>query len=125
MPPHRSLWQPTIETARVQRSQRVIQSRVADDLFWLGRYAERTDWIMRVLRSALQPLRGDSAPRHLQGAARACLEALAMRDGTQPRTPTDGDDAAASSAWSISSSPPKTAAALSTARSTSSIASPT
>ncbi len=56
MPPHRSLWQPTIETARVQRSQRVIQSRVADDLFWLGRYTERTDWIMRVLRSALQPL---------------------------------------------------------------------
>ena len=62
MPPHRSLWQPTIETARVQRSQRVIQSRVADDLFWLGRYTERTDWIMRVLRSALQPLRGDNAP---------------------------------------------------------------
>ena len=56
VPPHRSLWQPTIETARVQRSQRVIQSRVADDLFWLGRYTERTDWIMRVLRSALQPL---------------------------------------------------------------------
>jgi uncharacterized circularly permuted ATP-grasp superfamily protein/uncharacterized alpha-E superfamily protein len=82
VPPHRSLWQPTIETARVQRSQRVIQSRVADDLFWLGRYAERTDWILRVLRSALQPLRGDSAPSQVQGAARACLEALAMRDGT-------------------------------------------
>ncbi|MEI9900857.1 MAG: circularly permuted type 2 ATP-grasp protein [Hyphomicrobium sp.] len=72
VPPHRSLWQPTIETARVQRSQRVIQSRVADDLFWLGRYAERADWIMRVLRSALQPLRGDSGPSQVQGAARAC-----------------------------------------------------
>ena len=95
VPPHRSLWQPTIETARVQRSQRVIQSRVADDLFWLGRYAERTDWIMRVLRSALQPLRGDNAPSHVQGAARACLEALAMRDEAQVVTPSDGDDAAA------------------------------
>ncbi len=91
VPPHRSLWQPTIDTARVQRSQRVIQSRVADDLFWLGRYAERTDWIMRVLRSALQPLRGDSAPAHVQGAARACLQALAIRDETHAATPSDGE----------------------------------
>jgi uncharacterized circularly permuted ATP-grasp superfamily protein/uncharacterized alpha-E superfamily protein len=80
MPPHRSLWQPTIETARVQRSQRVIQSRVADDLFWLGRYGERTDWIMRVLRSALLRLQEDNAPSDGQGAARACLEALLVRD---------------------------------------------
>ena len=91
VPPHRSLWQPTIDTARVQRSQRVIQSRVADDLFWLGRYAERTDWIMRVLRSALQPLRGDNSPAHVQGAARACLQALAIRDETHAATPSDGE----------------------------------
>jgi uncharacterized alpha-E superfamily protein len=75
----------------VQRSQRVIQSRVADDLFWLGRYAERTDWIMRVLRSALQPLRGDNSPAHVQGAARACLQALAIRDETHAATPSDGE----------------------------------
>ena len=101
VPPHRSLWQPTIETARVQRSQRVIQSRVADDLFWLGRYVERTDWIMRVLRSALQPLSADHAPAHVQGAARACLEALAMRDRmhsgalAEAEAEADIDDAAA------------------------------
>ena len=29
-------------------------SRTADHVYWLGRYAERSDWIMRVLRSALQ-----------------------------------------------------------------------
>jgi uncharacterized circularly permuted ATP-grasp superfamily protein/uncharacterized alpha-E superfamily protein len=80
LPPHRSLWQPTIDTARVQRSQRVIQSRVADDLFWLGRYGERTDWLMRVLRSALQRLQEDTAPSDGQGAARACLKALLLRD---------------------------------------------
>jgi uncharacterized circularly permuted ATP-grasp superfamily protein/uncharacterized alpha-E superfamily protein len=80
LPPHRSLWQPTIDTARVQRSQRVIQSRVADDLFWLGRYGERTDWIMRVLRSALQRLQEDNAPSDGQGAARTCLKALLLRD---------------------------------------------
>ncbi len=89
VPPHRSLWQPTIETARVQRSQRVIQSRVADDLFWLGRYTERADWIMRVLRSALQPIRGDNAPAQVQGAARACLAALV----TEEHAPPEHDDA--------------------------------
>ena len=40
-------------------------------------------------------MRGDSAPSQAQGAARACLEALAMRDGKAPLTPSDGDDAAA------------------------------
>jgi uncharacterized alpha-E superfamily protein len=43
---------------------------------------------MRVLRSALQPLRGDNAPSHVQGAALACLEALATgeTDATAPVT---------------------------------------
>ena len=98
MPPHRSLWQPTIETARVQRSQRVIQSRVADDLFWLGRYGERTDWIMRVLRSALQRLQEDNAPSDGQGAARTCLRALLVRDEIEglplPEEPQPGGDRA-------------------------------
>ena len=91
MPPHRSLWQPTIETARVQRSQRVIQSRVADDLFWLGRYGERSDWIMRVLRSALQRLQEDNAPSDSQGAARTCLKALLLRDEIPGAAPLRGD----------------------------------
>ncbi len=80
VPPHRSLWQPTIETARVQRSQRVIQSRVADDLFWLGRYGERSDWIMRVLRSALQRLQEDYGPSDGHGAACTCLKSLLLRE---------------------------------------------
>ena len=84
VPPHQSLWQNRIETARVQRSPRVIQSRVADDLFWLGRYSERADWIMRVLRSALQPTRGDSVPALVQRAARACLDALATEEHAPP-----------------------------------------
>lgn len=50
---HPSLWRPRLDTARVQRSQRTLQSRVADNLFWLGRYLERADWSMRVIRSSL------------------------------------------------------------------------
>jgi uncharacterized circularly permuted ATP-grasp superfamily protein/uncharacterized alpha-E superfamily protein len=94
MPPHRSLWQPTIDTARVQRSQRVIQSRVADDLFWLGRYGERSDWILRVLRSALQRLQEDYAPSNGQNAARTCLKALLLRDEIQD-APVAGETNAA------------------------------
>ncbi|CFX51600.1 conserved protein of unknown function [Candidatus Filomicrobium marinum] len=79
--PHTSLWRPAIETATVDRSQRALQSRVADNLFWLGRYAERTDWIMRALRSALERLDQDvgaspDGPR----AARRCLSSLIARD---------------------------------------------
>ncbi|MEQ1715100.1 MAG: circularly permuted type 2 ATP-grasp protein, partial [Hyphomicrobium sp.] len=74
--PHVSLWRPTVETARVERSQRVIQSRVADDLYWLGRYSERADWTMRVLRSALRRVEEDNGPATGQRAARKCLEVL-------------------------------------------------
>ena len=74
--PHVSLWKPTVESARVERSQRVIQSRVADDLFWLGRYSERADWTMRVMRSALRRVTEDSGPASGRRGARKCLELL-------------------------------------------------
>ena len=82
--PHVSLWRPTLETARVQRSQRAIQSRVADDLFWLGRYSERADWIMRVLRGALRRVEDVSGPATGRRAARKCLLALLPKDKDEP-----------------------------------------
>jgi len=74
--PHTSLWRPTVESARVERSQRIIPSRVADNLFWLGRYAERADWTMRVLRSALRRVEEDNGPATGRRAARKCLQVL-------------------------------------------------
>ena len=92
--PHISLWRPTLETARVERSQRVIQSRVADDLFWLGRYSERADWTMRVLRSALRRIEEDNGPATGRRAARKCLEVLLAKnaplDMTERRAPAGG-----------------------------------
>ncbi|MCB1506056.1 MAG: circularly permuted type 2 ATP-grasp protein [Hyphomicrobiaceae bacterium] len=75
--PHFSLWRPRLENARVERSQRVIQSRVADDLYWIGRYQERADWTMRVLRSAYRRISEDSGPSTEDlGAVHRCLSGM-------------------------------------------------
>lgn len=75
--PHISLWSAQHYTARIDRAQRSLQSRVADNLFWLGRYLERADWTMRVIRSALtlrsQTHFGSSASIE---AAEICLRLL-------------------------------------------------
>ncbi len=72
--PHVSLWRPRLETARIERPQRVVQSRVADDLYWLGRYSERADWTMRMLRGAMRRVAEDSGPADGIDAVRRCLE---------------------------------------------------
>ena len=51
--PHISLMRPAGEVARVLRTGIGLRSRIADNLFWLGRYCERADWVMRIARGAL------------------------------------------------------------------------
>jgi uncharacterized circularly permuted ATP-grasp superfamily protein/uncharacterized alpha-E superfamily protein len=91
-PPFTSLWRPTIAGARIDRSPQDLPSRAADNLFWLGRYTERADWTMRVLRICLSRLQEDSAPRQELRASRAALEILLSQDDGEipdPATPTD------------------------------------
>jgi uncharacterized circularly permuted ATP-grasp superfamily protein/uncharacterized alpha-E superfamily protein len=80
LPPHVSLWRPTIEAAKVQRAPHDLPSRAADNLFWLGRYIERADWTMRVLRTCLSRLQEDNAPRQELRASRAALEILLSKE---------------------------------------------
>ena len=83
---HTSLWRPRVQEALVQRSQRMLQSRVADNLFWLGRYLERADWTMRVIRSSLGRRLEylESAPtRH---AGEICLDMLLAKGATRTGT---------------------------------------
>lgn len=93
--PHVSRWRPRLETARVERSQRVIQSRVADDLFWLGRYSERADWTMRVMRSSLRRIEEDSGPANGRSGVHKCLNVL-LEDASHaaPAVPARIDDTA-------------------------------
>ena len=91
LPPHVSLWRPSIEMAQVQRAHD-LPSRAADNLFWLGRYTERADWTMRVLRTCLSRLQEDSGPRQELAASRVALETLLAQDEGEipdPGEPTD------------------------------------
>lgn len=45
-----------------KRTGKDLPSRAADNLFWLGRYAERTEDTMRVLRSVVRRLTEDAGP---------------------------------------------------------------
>jgi uncharacterized circularly permuted ATP-grasp superfamily protein/uncharacterized alpha-E superfamily protein len=78
--PHSSLWRPTVEAARVRRPVEELPSRAAENLFWLGRYAERADWTMRVLRTCLSRLQEDHPARQSLPACRAALEGLLTGD---------------------------------------------
>ena len=90
-PPFTSLWRPTIEAARVERAPQDLPSRAADNLFWLGRYTERADWTMRVLRICLSRLQEDSAPRQDLRACRTALEILLVEGGGQGARPAGAD----------------------------------
>ena len=46
-----SMLRPRNEPVELQRVSRVVPSSVADNVFWLGRYAERAENIARILRS--------------------------------------------------------------------------
>jgi uncharacterized circularly permuted ATP-grasp superfamily protein/uncharacterized alpha-E superfamily protein len=51
--PHVTLMRPAGEVAEALRTGAVLRSRIADNLYWLGRYGERADWVMRLMRGAL------------------------------------------------------------------------
>ncbi len=66
--PYRSLMDRVHRPADVVRGSFALPSRVADNLFWLGRTSERAEAMLRLLRCALrrladEPLRPADAPR--------------------------------------------------------------
>lgn len=54
-----SLLLPSTHIVRLERAAAEVPSRVADNLFWLGRYAERLEDTVRLLRSVLVRLTGE------------------------------------------------------------------
>ena len=59
---------PAIDTVRIRRIAGVVPSRAADNLFWLGRYLERAEATLRLIRAlgtqTRDPAKGSSTALH-------------------------------------------------------------
>ncbi len=76
-----SMLPPRLTVDDLGRHRRPVSSRTGENLFWLGRYTERTEQLVRLARSTLALLDADDeAPPPL----RATLSALAVRTGLAP-----------------------------------------
>ncbi|MCR0981230.1 circularly permuted type 2 ATP-grasp protein [Roseomonas populi] len=79
----------------IRRASGDLPSRVADNLFWLGRYVERLDDSARLMRATLARL--DRAPMLPHDAAEVSALARCLQDArliTEEERPTSGEDAA-------------------------------
>ena len=78
-----SLLPPSTQSIRIERAAAEVPSRVADNLFWLGRYAERFESLLRILRGILTRLLGEASLE----AGPELLAALRLLDwnGTAPK----------------------------------------
>lgn len=74
-----SIWASLEAPSVYSRAGRSLQSRIADNLFWLGRNAERAEWQFRLCRQALSRLDEDSGPEEDQRTVKVALNSLIMR----------------------------------------------
>jgi uncharacterized circularly permuted ATP-grasp superfamily protein/uncharacterized alpha-E superfamily protein len=82
LPPHTSRLRSHLDTPSITRGGAGLRSRIADNLFWLGRYAERADWTMRLMRGALSRLEPDAmADAHREVVVKALDVLLAKDEG--------------------------------------------
>lgn len=86
--PNISLKRLASRATTVQRSAQALPSRAADNLFWLGRYVERADGTLRVMRQAIQRSAADllavsSSQRPIK-SLRAILEKESARSADAP-----------------------------------------
>ena len=83
---------PTDETVRIRRIMGVLPSRAADNLFWLGRYLERAEATLRLIRSLAGRLT-EADPRVADaGRTASRLAGLFVAWGAAP--PNAGQDTA-------------------------------
>ena len=57
-----TMLRPRSQPVELHRTPTDLPSRVADNLFWLGRYAERAECIARLLRCMLSRVRRSNGP---------------------------------------------------------------
>lgn len=84
-----SLLQPPGQTFELRRSGAELPSRVADNLFWLGRYVERADAAARLLRTTTLRLASESGVGELR-ELKALLRCLAAQGQIEPGFAVEG-----------------------------------
>jgi len=87
-----SLLAPVDRPIAVSRGGDEVPGRVADDLFWLGRYSERSEAISRLLREILLRLLATERA-HVDGTVPLLLRALTHQSGTHPGFVGEGAEA--------------------------------
>ncbi len=88
-PQQPSLMRANMAEVHLRRTGRDLLSRTADNLFWLGRYAERTEGTMRLLRAVLARVLEDSRPE-AQPALLQRLMDIALSKGPSIPLPERG-----------------------------------
>jgi uncharacterized alpha-E superfamily protein len=66
----------TSAPVQLRRTGRDLPSRIADNLYWLGRYAERTESTLRALRSLIKRLSADAATISAMPVVRRLLDIM-------------------------------------------------
>ena len=85
-----SMLRPRNEPVELRRVPRVVPSRVADNVFWLGRYVERAEDIARILRAMIPRVRrAEESEMACLIRLHACLESRPSKlSKTKDRRPT-------------------------------------
>lgn len=72
-------------TFQLRRGGRDLPSRTADNLFWLGRYTERAEGAIRLLRSLVSRLSGEAGPGDDPGTLYRLVSLLVLQEHLSPR----------------------------------------
>lgn len=86
---HQSLIMPHANSRDIDRNAGLLPSRVADNLFWLGRYTERAEWTMRLMRSVMIQAEEETGLVPDVDALRKTLEILITKGGSPIQLPAE------------------------------------
>ena len=81
--PHKSLIKDTVAKVELRRGGEDLPSRVAEHLFWLGRYMERAESIARLLRTTMARISDEQSPSETP-AIRRLVYTLASMGQVEP-----------------------------------------
>ncbi|MDJ0784409.1 MAG: circularly permuted type 2 ATP-grasp protein [Desulfosarcinaceae bacterium] len=90
---HISLWMQPSPIGQALKRQAGTPSRTAENLFWVGRYAERAELLARMLRTVLQHFE-ETSDRESEGGEHCLASLLGVIRQLAPRPDPDGQKAA-------------------------------